>query len=69
MTITIDLKPEVEVSLAAAARVQGLSVLEYVRKVLEELTPASVTMSPAQRISKLHEWAASFPQRAAPLSG
>ena len=68
MTITINLNPEVEASLAAGARAQGLSVAEYARKLLEQLAPASATMSPAQRINKLHEWAANFPQRAAPLS-
>ena len=68
MTITIDLKPEVEASLAARAQAQGVSVAEYVRTLLEQLTPAGATMSAAQRINKLHEWADKFPQRAAPLS-
>lgn len=36
MTVTLELKPEVEERVAAEARSRGLSVEDYIRDVLEE---------------------------------
>ena len=69
MTLTIQLKPEVEASLAAQARARGVSVAEYVGSLLEQFTPSGQQMNPEQRVTALHEWAKRFPQNAPPLSG
>ena len=67
MTLTIQLKPEVEASLAAQARARGLTVAEYVGSLLEQLAQPGRQMSPEQRANALSEWAKEFPQ-ASPLS-
>ncbi len=64
----IDLKPEVEASLAAQARERGVSVVEYVGSLLEKFAPPRAQRSPEQHISALHEWLKEFPQTAPPLS-
>jgi hypothetical protein len=67
VTLTIDLKPEVEAGLAAQARARGISVAEYVGSLLEQLAPSGPQMTPEQRAAALSEWAKGFPQ-VAPLS-
>ncbi len=67
MTLTIDLKPEVEAGLAAQARAKGVSVAEYVESLLEQFAPSAQEMTPEQRADALQEWAKGFPQ-VAPLS-
>jgi len=67
MTLTIDLKPEVEAGLAAQARAKGVSVAEYVRWLLEQFAQSGSQMTGEQRVNALHEWAKGFPQ-VAPLS-
>ena len=67
MTLTIDLKPEVEAGLAAQARAKGVSVTEYVRSLLEQFAQSGSQMTGEQRVNALHEWAKGFPQ-VAPLS-
>jgi hypothetical protein len=62
MTLTIQLKPEVEASLSAQARAKGVSVAEYVGSLLEQLTPSGPQMSPEQRANALSDWAKEFPQ-------
>jgi len=36
MSVTVDLPPDVEADLAAQAKAQGLSLTEYLRRLLEE---------------------------------
>jgi hypothetical protein len=67
MTLTINLKPEVEAGLAAQARAKGVSVAEYVRSLLEQFAQPEPQMTGEQRVHALHEWAKEFPQ-VAPLS-
>jgi hypothetical protein len=67
MTLTINLKPEVEAGLAAQARAKGVSVAEYVRSLLEQFAQSGSPMTGEQRINALHEWAKGFPQ-VSPLS-
>ena len=67
MTLTIDLKPEVEAGLAAQARAKGISVAEYVRSLLEQFAQIRPQMTGEQRVKAMHEWAKGFPQ-VAPLS-
>jgi len=67
MTLTIDLKPEVEAGLAVQARAKGVSVAEYVRSLLEQFAQSGSQMTGEQRVNALHEWAKGFPH-VAPLS-
>jgi hypothetical protein len=43
MTITVDIRPEIEAELAAIARARGLSAVQYARQVLLEQALASAT--------------------------
>ncbi len=69
MTVTIDLLPETEAGLAALAAEQGVSVAEYVRRLVEHQVPVSqrVVLSPADRASAWRQAANSLP-RTPPLS-
>jgi hypothetical protein len=67
MTLTIDLKPEVEAGLAAQAKAKGVSLPEYVRSLLEQFACSVKQMTPEQRATALHQWAKGFPE-VAPLS-
>ena len=50
MTVTIELKPEIEADLAALASARGLPLPQYVQEVLEsQVAAARATMSPAGR--------------------
>ncbi len=68
MTLSIQLKPEVEAILAAQARAKGVSVAEFVESLLEQFTPSGQQMTPEQRVDALHKWAKGFPQGAPPLT-
>ena len=39
MTVTLDLKPEIEEHITAEAKARGLTVEDYIVDVLERLTP------------------------------
>jgi len=43
MTVTIDLRPEIEAGLAVLAAEQGISLTQYVSRLLEEQVPRSRT--------------------------
>jgi predicted HicB family RNase H-like nuclease len=51
MTVIIDLRPETGAGLAAIAAEQGISLNEYVRRLLEEQVSGRRhrTLSPAER--------------------
>ena len=56
LTITVDIRPEIEAELAATARVRGLSAEQYARQVLEQaLASATARKSLAVRIREI--WA------------
>jgi hypothetical protein len=67
MTVTIELRPEVEASLASLAAEQGISLTQYVRRLLEEQIPSQVTLSPAERANLWRESVKGLP-RTSPLS-
>jgi hypothetical protein len=67
MTVTIELRPEVEASLASLAAEQGISLTQYVRRLLEEQIPGQVTLSPAERANLWRESVKGLP-RTPPLS-
>jgi len=56
MTITLDIRPEVEAELAAGARMRGLSAEQYARQVLEQALATATAKKPlAARIRDM--WA------------
>ena len=67
MTVTLNLKPEVEAGLVAQAQFSGMTVEEYLLSVVEGvvLPAAPSTLSPEQRAAAFEAWSASH--RATPL--
>jgi hypothetical protein len=52
MTVSVELPPEVEAGLKALAVVQGVSLQDYLRHVLEgQLASSAKPLTPAQRAS------------------
>jgi hypothetical protein len=50
MTVTIELKPEIEAGLAALAAARGLALPQYVQQVLEsQVAPGVSALSPSER--------------------
>lgn len=69
MTITLDLKPEVEAGLTAKAQAAGLSLAQFLSRELEAIAPATPAQSPEtpaagsdQWEKEFDEWLDSFPQ-------
>ena len=69
MTITLDLKPEVEADLMAQAQAAGLSLAQFLSRELEAIAPSAPVQLPAaltdgsdQWEKELDEWLDSFPQ-------
>ena len=50
MTITLDIKPEVEAELAAQAAARGMDVKEYAASLLEEAAHASDGSKPTKNL-------------------
>lgn len=67
MTVTIELRPEIEAGLAALAAEQGVSLTQYVRRLLEAQIPGRTALSPAERAILWRESAKGLP-RTQPLS-
>lgn len=69
MTVTIELRPEIEAALAALAAEQGVSLSHFVRRVLEERLPheAPAALTPAERARAWRESVHGLP-RTKPLS-
>ena len=71
MTVTLNLKPEVEAGLLAQAQAAGLSLDEFLSRELEILTQANPVLpaklrapgGAAQWEKELDEWLDSFPHR------
>jgi hypothetical protein len=64
MTVTLELKPEVEARVARQAAAHGMSVEAYIESVLESLAttqnePTFKTMTPEERAGAWEAWAAS----------
>jgi hypothetical protein len=61
MTVTLDLKPEVEEKIAAEARARGMSVEDYILRVLEKETTNgeasfALTATPEEWKKAFLEW-------------
>ena len=74
MTITLELKPEVEAGLKTQAEATGLSLVEFLGRELEAVAPIAPAQSPETSIEgadqwekEFDEWLDSFPQH--PLLG
>jgi hypothetical protein len=63
MTVTLNLKPEVEAGLLTMARESGLTVEAFALAVLEStVLPATLkTLSPEERASAFEAWSAGHP--------
>lgn len=72
MSIKIELRPEIEAELAAQARKEGVPIIQYVQRILEQHVPGlplETAMTPEQRAKAFDDWAEDFPyRRSAPLS-
>jgi hypothetical protein len=72
MSIQIELRPEIEAELAAQARKEGVPVVQYVQRILEQHVPGlslESAMTPEQRAKAFDDWAEDFPyRRSTPLS-
>jgi hypothetical protein len=60
VTVTLNLKPEVEAGLLAQAQISGVTVEEYLLSVVEGavLPAAPKTLSPEQRAAAFESWSA-----------
>ncbi len=62
MTVTIELRPEIEAGLASLAAEQGVSLTQYVRRLLEEQVSGQVTLSPTERTNLWRESVKGLPR-------
>jgi hypothetical protein len=72
MTVTLELKPEVEEQLEAQAKQSGLSVKDYLEKRVEEMVAEpepQLAKTPQERVRLWNEWLRSHDYiKAPPLS-
>ena len=71
MTVTLELKPEIEEELVARARAEGLSTEEFVNRELEKLVAsasAESKLTPEERARLWEEWLESHSVGGPPLS-
>ena len=69
MTVTLELKPEVEEQLEAQARISGLSVKNYLEKRVEEMISGSELQpakTPQERLRLWDQWLSSHDYIQAP---
>lgn len=67
MTMTIELKPEIETRLAEQAATQGVTVEEYIECVLDNVVGVDTPItSPEERLRFFDEWISSHSQYTAP---
>ena len=61
MTVTLNLKPELEAGLSAQAQASGMTVEEYLLSVVEGAVLATTqkTLAPEERAAAFEEWSAS----------
>ncbi len=61
MTVTLNLKPELEAGLLAQAQASGMSIEEYLLSVVEGavLPTVSKSASPEERAAAFEKWSAS----------
>jgi hypothetical protein len=64
VTVTLELRPDVEAGLAALARAKGLPLDVYLRSLLEQFAAptSSAEMTPEQKAAAFAQWVESFPE-------
>ena len=67
MTVVVELRPEIEAALATLAAEQGVSLEQYVSRLLESQIPDQTPLSPAERAAAWREAVNGLP-RTPPLS-
>lgn len=58
MTVTLELRPELEAGLLAVARASGMTLEEYLLSVVESAVPPESRLSPAERGAAFEAWSA-----------
>ena len=61
MTVTIDLRSDIEARLAALAAEQGVSLAHYLGRLFGEEIPARIPLSPAERAAFWRKSAKNLP--------
>ena len=61
MTVTIDLRPDIEAGLAALAAEQGVSLAHYLGRLFEAEIPGRIPLPPAERAALWRESAKNLP--------
>jgi hypothetical protein len=56
MTVTLELKPEIEARVREQAAVQGISVEGYIQKVIESIVAAPSPTTSEERRRMFEEW-------------
>lgn len=56
MTVTLELKPEIEARLAKQAADEGISVEEYIQRILEVAFVTPTPAAPEERARIFEEW-------------
>ncbi len=66
MTVTIELKPEIEIRIAEQAAAQGVTVKEYIQSFLESIITASKPATAQERVQRFKHWLKNHTRSAAP---
>jgi hypothetical protein len=66
MTVTIELKPEIETRIAEQAAAQGVTVEEYIQRFLESIIAASKPATAQERVQRFEHWLKNHTRSAAP---
>ena len=61
MTVTLDIKPEMQAGLLALANASGMSIDQYISKVVEDSVRAPSLLAPEERAARWVESARRFP--------
>lgn len=64
VTVSLELKPDVEAGLAALARAKGLPLDLYLRSLLEQYAAraSGAEATPQQKAAAFEQWVESFPE-------
>lgn len=56
MTVTLELKPEIEARIAEQAAAEGVTVEEYIQRVIESIIIAPAPATSKERLQMFEEW-------------
>lgn len=66
MTVMVTLEPELEAQIAKQAAMQGLSVEEYIRRILASLAAMPAPLTQQERLEHFERWLKNRPHTDAP---